>query len=375
MSDTTPAVPRLRQVYFYLTEGCNLACRHCWLAPKFDADGSRYATLSEEDFRQVIREGRPLGLRQVKLTGGEPMLHPAFDRLLEIARDEEMGVGMETNGLLANEARAAAMARCRDAYVSVSLDGKDAATHEWLRGVPGSFDKACRAVRLFAGAGVWTQVITTLVRRNLDQAEAMVDLARQLGARSIKFNILQPTARGASMRDSHLDVSVAELIALGRRMELEIAPQAGLKVEFDHPVAFRPLSRLAAGSGTCGILGILGVISTGHYALCGIGMQIPELVFGKVGRDALQTVWSDHPVLRELRAGMPGRLEGVCGRCLMKQICLASCIAQNYYSSGCLWAPFWFCRDAEREGLFPETRLARPSGEEKTGSRQQGGAT
>ena len=73
--------PPLSRIYFYLTEGCNLACRHCWLAPGFDPDGSRHAVLPVELFETAIREARPLGLARVKLTGGEPLLHPpAGDR-------------------------------------------------------------------------------------------------------------------------------------------------------------------------------------------------------------------------------------------------------------------------------------------------------
>jgi len=322
---STPPVPDLRQVYFYLTEGCNLACRHCWLAPRFDADGTRFARLPVDAYGQVIREGIPLGLKQVKLTGGEPMLHPEFESFLEIARRNNLGVGIETNGLLATEARAAAVALCRDAYVAVSLDGVDAGTGEWLRGVKGSFAKGCRAVRLFAAAGVWTQVIMTLNRRNAGQAESMVSFAASLGARSVKFNILQPTARGENMRAENMALGVPELIEMGKAFEERVAPGAPIKVEFDHPLAFRPLSRIAGGSGTCGILGILGVLSTGHYALCGIGMQIKELIFGRVGKDALAGVWRSNKVLVELRAGMPRRLEGVCGRCLMSQLCLSRC--------------------------------------------------
>jgi len=33
------------------------------------------------------------------------------------------------------------------------------------------------------------------------------------------------------------------------------------------------------------------------------------------------------------------------------------CIAQNYYSKGSLWAPYWFCEQAEAAGLFPASRL------------------
>ncbi|MFA5914130.1 MAG: radical SAM protein, partial [Burkholderiales bacterium] len=80
----------LNTLYFYLTEGCNLACRHCWMGPRFDATGKRYPTLPVDLFDTAIREARPLGLSGVKLTGGEPLLHPKFTRLLEIVRREEL---------------------------------------------------------------------------------------------------------------------------------------------------------------------------------------------------------------------------------------------------------------------------------------------
>ena len=112
--------------------------------------------------------------------------------------------------------------------------------------------------------------------------------------------------------------------------------------------------------GVCGIRGVLGVLADGSYALCGIGEHVPELVFGKAGRDGLAEVWGGNPVLRQIREGMPRRLEGVCGECLMKGVCLGSCIAQNYYRRRNLWAPFWFCEEARKSGLFPVTRLTGP---------------
>ena len=93
-------VPSLNQLYFYLTEGCNLACRHCWLAPKLDKTGFRYPTLPVDLFEKAIQEARPLGLKGVKLTGGEPLLHPHFKKLLEVVRREELFLTIETNGLL-----------------------------------------------------------------------------------------------------------------------------------------------------------------------------------------------------------------------------------------------------------------------------------
>ena len=103
----------------------------------------------------------------------------------------------------------------------------------------------------------------------------------------------------------------------------------------------------------------MGVIANGHYALCGIGEHLPELTFGVIGMDRLEDLLAG-----ETRSSMscepdyPVRLNGICSRCLMKNRCLGYCIAQNHYQSGSIWAPFWFCEQADVSGLFPDTRLA-----------------
>jgi SynChlorMet cassette radical SAM/SPASM protein ScmF len=349
----------LTSIYFYLTEGCNLKCRHCWIAPKYDS-GGRYPSLPVDLFRTAIREAKPLGLRNVKLTGGEPLMHPNFLELLEVVRRENLALGIETNGLLCIPEIAAEIARSPRAFVAVSLDGEDAETHEWLRGVPGCFEKSKQAVRNLVAEGVKTQVIMTLMKRNAGQIEGLVRMAEELGAASVKFNLVQPTARGESLSDSGQTLSVAELIELGRYVEQKVAPNTKLRLFFDRPYAFRPLSRIYRGgeSGRCAIFSIIGVLAGGQYALCGIGYQVPEFVFGTVDKDRLEEVWKTNRVLVSLRDGLPHRLQGICSQCLMKQRCLGTCIAQNYYSGGSLWAPYWFCDEAYRLGLFPETRIS-----------------
>jgi len=357
-------VHALGTLYFYLTEGCNLACRHCWMGPRFDATGNHYPTLPVELFETAIREAKPLGLRCVKLTGGEPLLHPHFTRLLEIVRREELNLTIETNGLLCTPEIAAEIAKSPNRFVSVSIDGTDAATHEWVRGVPGSFEAARQAVRNLVAAGARPQVIFTVMRNNAGQVDAMVRMVEELGAASLKFNVVQPTARGEKLHENQETLNIAGLIELGRHVERELAPKTKVKIFFHYPHAFRALHRIASGDGcsACGIVGILGVIAGGHYALCGIGEQAPDLVFGAVGKARLEEVWRENAILKALREGLPERLEGVCGRCLMKRICLGQCVAQNYYSKGSLWAPYWFCEHAEEAGLFPASRLGtRPT--------------
>ncbi len=356
--DKEESIPPLEQIYFYLTEGCNLACRHCWIAPKFDQEG-RLPALPDELFSLAIKEAKPLGLKGVKLTGGEPLMHPQFSQLLEIVKREDLCLTVETNGLLCTPHRAAEMARLPHRFVSVSIDGADQETHEWLRGVPGCFKQAQQAVRNLVEAGIRPQIVVTLNRRNAFQLKELVHQAQELGASSVKFNLLQPTARGKALEITGEALTVEEVIKLGRYVESELASQTEMALIFDYPYAFRSLRRIARGEGCgrCAILGIIGVIASGDYALCGIGYHLPELVFGRVGRDSLEKIWMENQVLSSLRAGLPQKLEGICSRCVMNKACLGSCLAQNYYNNRSLWAPFWFCRKAERDNLFPSSRL------------------
>lgn len=351
-------IPPLNTIYFYLTEGCNLACRHCWIGPSFDPAGDKHHTLPVELFETAIMEAKQLGLNRVKLTGGEPLLHPAFMDLLEIIRRENLTVIVETNGLLCTPEVASSIAKFRSRFVSVSIDGADAQTHELIRGVPGSFEKAKQAVRNLADASTPPQIITTLMRYNAHQVDEMVRLAENLGAASLKFNIMQPVARGKNLFAIGGALSIDELLVLQQRIEKRLAPNAKIKLFFDSPSAFHPISSIINGktSGFCGIRRIIGVLATGHYALCGIGATAPELVFGKVGIDRLEDVWRDNAILKEVRTELPERLSGICTRCLMKNLCMGSCIAQNYHATGKIYSSYWFCDQAERAGVFPKTR-------------------
>jgi SynChlorMet cassette radical SAM/SPASM protein ScmF len=353
----------LRTLYAYLTEGCNLACRHCWLAPRLDSSGGERPVLDPRLLAEVLRQGRELGLESVKLTGGEPFLHPEILRILDLVRAQGLQLALETNGTRVTPELAAAVASCRKPFASVSLDGADAASHEYVRGVPGCFEKARQGLRMLGAAGVRTQVILTVMRHNAGQLEAVVRMAEDLGAGSVKFNVVQPAERGEALHRTGEALSVRELVELGHRVEHELSTRTALRLHFSYPMAFRSLRHMfhpddGIGCSTCGIFRILGLLADGSYALCGVGSTVPELLFGHAATDPLARVWLETPVLKQIRDGLPDRLEGVCGRCLMRRRCRGACLAQNYYSTRSLWAPYWFCQAAEEEGIFPASRLA-----------------
>ncbi len=352
----------LRQLYFYLTEGCNLRCRHCWIAPQYQASDKTFPSLGPDLFRSIIKQAKPMGLAAVKLTGGEPLLHPQISELLDEVASEELGLTVETNGVLCTPELAEKMkAASENTFVSVSIDGADAETHEWVRGVEGSFEAAWDGVRNLVNAGLKPQIIMSIMQKNKGQMETVVQQAEKAGAGSVKFNLVQPTARGEQLHDLNETMTIEQLVELGEWVENTLSNQTKLRLVYSHPMAFRALGKMFGeggdGCGICGVLGIMGVLADGSYAMCGIGKTVPDLVYGHAAKDKLEEIWENSNVLQELRKGFPGKLEGICADCLMKGICLGSCVAQNYYSTGNLWASNWYCEAAKEIGRFPETRL------------------
>lgn len=350
----------LRTIYFYLTNDCNLRCRHCWIAPTFQSGTVSGSYLSFDMFKSIVEQAKPLGLGNVKLTGGEPLLHPQILEILEYIRSQGLTLGVETNGVLCTPEIAKAIAACKSPFVSVSIDGADAETHEWVRGVDGCFETALNGIRNLIAAGIRPQVIMTVMKKNRGQIEAVLKLAESVGAGSLKYNILTPTVRGELLQQAGGGLSIEDAVKLGEWVEKETPKFARIPVFYSHPLAFRPLNRMFGNTGSCGvcnILSIIGVLADGTYAMCGIGENVEELTCGNAATHPLSDVWANTQFFCELREGLPMRLEGVCGECLMKTKCYGGCIATNYYRTKSLWAPYWYCEEAKRKGIFPASRL------------------
>ena len=81
----TPAATEfpLIHLYFYLTEACNLRCRHCWIVPERVGTRKSSTEIDVDLFRHVVEQAKPLGLSTVKLTGGEPLIHTQIVQILD----------------------------------------------------------------------------------------------------------------------------------------------------------------------------------------------------------------------------------------------------------------------------------------------------
>lgn len=179
-----------------LTEQCNLACSHCW----FEAGPNRSKIYAPEDsLRVLLREFVQLGGQGLRLTGGEPMLHPYWRELLGFAA----GLGLEeiilqTNGLLLEEADIQLLTGYEPALlrIQISLDGAKPVTHEAVRGA-GTFAPTLKVIERLVAAGLGLQVslFFTEMQHNLAELPDLFDLAAALGVGEVTSGCLVACGR------------------------------------------------------------------------------------------------------------------------------------------------------------------------------------
>jgi SynChlorMet cassette radical SAM/SPASM protein ScmF len=354
-----PVIPPLNSIYMYASGACNLNCSHCWINPEFQKEGTTSSLhLKLELVKKAVEQGKPLGLNTVKLTGGEPLLNPRIKEIIKYISDQGIGITIETNGTLVDKAMAKFLKDTEKfQFISVSIDGADAETHERLRRVEGSFDKAVQGIKNLVEAGIRPQMISTLHRNNIEQIKDIVQLACGLECGSVKFNHVQQVGRGREF-DNNLALTVQEIVEIDRMIEEKITPSTRIRVLPDIPIAFqKPARFLRSGASKCNIHNIIGLLSNGDLALCGIGTSVEDLLYGNLNTDNLEDIWKKSPKLEELRRLIPDELLGICSKCIHKYFCKGTCVAGNYNRVGKLNAPYHFCSTADELGFFPESRL------------------
>jgi radical SAM superfamily enzyme YgiQ (UPF0313 family) len=175
---------------------CNNRCSFCCTSTLSRADASLARLRRELD--RAAREG----VRQLDIDGGEPTLFPHLPELIEHART----VGIRRITLVTNARRAAYpayAARLKKAGLDaavVTLLAPEAATHDELTRVAGSFAQAVRGIRALRDTGIELLGNTVLLPENLSAVPATVRLLLRLGCRSVNLQYPLPIGE-ASRRD------------------------------------------------------------------------------------------------------------------------------------------------------------------------------
>lgn len=195
---------RLMDMKLYLTRRCNLRCLMCnsWVE---EPDGRD--ELSTDEMIRVIAQARPLGLANLKLFGGEPMLRRDLEFVVEHASTLGIRCTLITNGTLLSESRARSLVKAGLAELDLSLDASHPALHDIIRGVPGTWLRAMRGLQAVQVAAqalnrcVVIRVNAVVMRQNyLDMPQLVSDLSA-LAVDEIVLNPVIPQAdneRGAA---------------------------------------------------------------------------------------------------------------------------------------------------------------------------------
>jgi molybdenum cofactor biosynthesis enzyme MoaA len=156
----------------------------------------------------LLTEALPYGAHHFGLTGGEPYLHPQFQQIVEKVVSFGYSWHFVSNGQVSEPyLRLMEQYKKQFKYASISIDGATAATHDRIRGKKGAFDRAVETVKTYVRSGFNVRISTTLNRDNHLEAESIIQLAQNLGARSIGFAGTIPTSWNQSlvMSDQELD--------------------------------------------------------------------------------------------------------------------------------------------------------------------------
>src|SRR5688572_19862049 len=274
-----------------VTDRCNFRCVYCmplegmqWL-PKADI-------LSYEEIRDVVAQLAPLGLRRLRLTGGEPTIRPGLVELVRMLRavPEIEDIALSTNGVklphLAGALRDAGLDRVNMSADSLRGDRIAAVARRDL-----GFDPV-HAARAAEEAGIAPIKINVVVMRGINDDE-IEDFARLTLDRPwhVRFIELMPVGEMRDLTWDHVvpsDEVLQRIAALG-----DLVPDAG-PPRGNGPAAYH---RLVGAAGT------IGVITPMTHTYCGSCNRVRLTADGRL-RTCL---FGDHEVdLRgPLRAGDP----------------------------------------------------------------------
>jgi MoaA/NifB/PqqE/SkfB family radical SAM enzyme len=188
-----------------LTYACNLRCGFCYTdSPRHTLQ--RTPELSDEEWREVVRQSLELGIVEAVVTGGEPFLRTELTLgVIETLAEAGVGVTLNTNGWFVDEEVAARLGALRGVTAHVSLDGARAGLHDGSRGVPGSWRRAVEGIDRLLGAGVGVCVVHVVTPGN---ADAVPEFLEQMWALGVPWVRVTPVVMtGAAARGGEWQIS------------------------------------------------------------------------------------------------------------------------------------------------------------------------
>ena len=296
-----------------LTRACTERCVHCYVP------GFQNVFLPYEMVEKVLSEFAAMGGLKVKLTGGECMLHPDFERIVALARAHDMVISVLSNLTCCDSAKAQAMKEAGVAVVQVSLYGMTPETHEAVTRVKGSLAKTLRGVEILQKAGVPVQIHCPVLKQNVSGIDAVARYGRERGMKTTFDAVMMSRAdHGCNESCGLSDAELRQFIETHEELpdKLTVCPDA----DVDEAVCEIGASKICLSA-------------EGKYYPCN---GCYGLILGDCRSQTLAEVWNDEPIKR-LRA-LRMRDLSACRVCPNRTLC-APCPSRNFNANGDLTLP------------------------------------
>ncbi|MHB8843958.1 MAG: thio(seleno)oxazole modification radical SAM maturase SbtM [Nitrospirota bacterium] len=296
---------------WHITQVCDLHCKHCYDRTDRSPLAFDQAVSVLDDLRSFCRERGVRGA--VSFTGGNPLLHPRFIDIYRAAA--ERGFGTAILGNPASHERIEEIVGIQmPSFFQVSLEGLRE-HNDSIRG-RGHFDRIMQFLGILREQGVYSMVMLTLTRDNMDQ---VIPLAEELRDRAdvFHFNRLALFGEGANLalpdRKRYRQFLEAYLKAA------ETNPVMGIKENLINIIRGERGQALfggCAGYGCGAAFNFVSLLADGEVHAC---RKLPSPI-GNLHRQRLAEIY-DSPEARRYRLG-----PSACRNCDVRPAC-GGCLA------------------------------------------------
>ena len=355
-TEAKPAVPNPLLLIAELSYTCPLHCPYC--SNPLGIVHDRYRNeLSTEDWARVFTQAAELGVLQLALTGGEPMVRKDLEQLTAVAAEVGLYSTLVTAGTPFTRPRALALRDAGLDHVQISIQDSDPIESDLMAGTK-SFTKKIAAAHLARELGFPLTINVVLHRRNLDRIEAIIALAEELGARRLELANTQYQGWALPNREA-LMPTLGQLEA-GERAVEQARERLGSKMEilWVLPDYYEELPKPCMGG--WGLDAIL-IAPNGDALPCQSAATIPDMVFENVRDRSLQEIWFESEPFQRFR-GTDWMLEP-CRSCPLERqhVDFGGCRCQALALTGDAAAADPVCHLSPHHDLIVERRVITPA--------------
>ncbi len=311
-----------------LTLACDQKCAHC--GPR--AGHRRPNELTTEECLEVVRELKELGAGEVVLIGGEAYLRNDFILIIRAIREAGMSCTMTTGGLNLSQERVDAMIEAGIGSITFSIDGLEA-THDHLRGIPGSWRRAFEAMARVRAAGGKVACNSQINALTYVELLPLFELLADTGIHSWQLQITVPHGNAADhpeiILQPYMFLEMFEVLdqVLERCNARKVRLWPGNNLGY-----FGPLERRLRASqkkhwrGCVAGVSVMGIESDGGVKNCP-SLGGPINIGGNWRDHGIKKIWEETYQLGYIRQRTVDDLWGYCRDCYYAETCMAGCTA------------------------------------------------